>query len=332
MESKEKNLENEVVSEVALEKIITTAVKVPGVKVDRNKFLTEVFSHVEVDLQNVIDNGPISAGVDEKTLRKMASRLILERTAESSLASFAMGIPGGWTMAATIPADALQFYGMTLRLAQELTYIYGAQDMWKDGQVDEELVRSQLILYCGVMFGVSGAVSGVRLLSTQLAKTALKKLPQKALTKTFWYPIVKQIGKFIGLNITKKSLANGVSKVIPVVGGVISGTMTFASMRPMADRLLNTLEHANFHYTNDEFNNDIEIIDSIDGVIDIEITKPEKKSLFEKGKEKVGSLFKKKDNKESDSFEQLKKLKELLDVGAITQDEYDIKKKELLNL
>ena len=96
-----------------------------------------------------------------------------------------MGIPGGLAMAATIPADILQFYGMTLKLAQELTYLYGAQDLWKDGKVDEEMVRNQLILYCGVMFGVSGAAAGVRLLSTQVAKVALKKLPQKALTKTF---------------------------------------------------------------------------------------------------------------------------------------------------
>ena len=27
----------------------------------------------------------------------------------------------------------------------------------------------------------------------------LKKLPQKALTKTFWYPMVKQIGKVLGM-------------------------------------------------------------------------------------------------------------------------------------
>ena len=33
-----------------------------------------------------------------------------------------------------------------------------------------------------------------------------------------------------------------------------------------------------------------------------------------------------------DAFEELKKFKELLDMGAITQEEYDAKKKELLNL
>ena len=67
-------------------------------------------------------------------------------------------------MAATIPADVMQFFGMALRLAQELSYLYGAHDLWQGGQVDDERVQNQLILYCGVMFGVSGAVSGVRVL------------------------------------------------------------------------------------------------------------------------------------------------------------------------
>ena len=79
------------------------------------------------------------------------------RTGASSAASFAMGLPGGLAMGATIPADALQFFGMSLRLAQELAYLYGAQNLWKGGEIDDEAVRGQLILYCGVMFGVSGA-------------------------------------------------------------------------------------------------------------------------------------------------------------------------------
>ena len=145
-------------------------------------------------------------------------------------------------MGATIPADTLQFFGMSLRLAQELAYLYGAQDLWKNGEIDDDAVRGQLILYCGVMFGVSGAAAGVRILSSQIAKTTLKKLPQKALTKTLWYPIVKQIGKLVGVKVTKNTVAKGVSKAIPVVGGVISGGLNFASMLPMAKRLASSLD------------------------------------------------------------------------------------------
>lgn len=41
----------------------------------------------------------------------------------------------------------------------------------------------------------------------------------------------------LGIKITKEIFANGVSKVVPVVGGVISGSLTFASFKPMAVKL-----------------------------------------------------------------------------------------------
>ena len=201
--------QNNAGKEVALENIITSAVQIPGVKVSRDKFLAETFATEDVIIQDVLDFGPVEAKVSKEKLAAISNKLILKRTSQSSVASFAAGIPGGLAMAATIPADVLQFFGMSLRLAQELSYLYGAQDLWRDGQVDDEKVKNQLLLYCGVMFGVSGAVSGVRVLSTQIAKTTLKKLPQKALTKTFWYPIVKQIGKAIGVKVTKTTVAQG---------------------------------------------------------------------------------------------------------------------------
>ena len=111
------------------------------------------------------------------------------RTGAPSAASFAMGLPDGLAMGATIPADTLQFLGMSLRLAQELAYLYGAQDLWKDGEIDDDAVRGQLIVYCGVMFVISGAAAGVRILFSQIAKTTLKRLPQKALTKRCGIPL-----------------------------------------------------------------------------------------------------------------------------------------------
>lgn len=325
------NIKNESTKEVTLETIISGAIQIPGVRVDRAKFLSAILVKETDNIQEVIDKDPIAAGIDEATLRNIANKLILSRTAESSVKSFAMGIPGGLAMAITIPADTLQFYGMTLKLAQELTYLYGASDLWKDGKVDEEQVRNQLILYCGVMFGISGAAAGVRVLSTQMAKTALKRIPQKALTKTFWYPVIKGIGKTVGVKVTKKTFANGVSKSIPVIGGLVSGTITFVSMKPMADKLLNTLEKASFHYTDEDLDKDIIIIENIDNE-ETNAEKPIKKSFLEKSKDNIGKLFHKKENSKSTNLEQLKTLKELLDIGAINQDEYEQKKKQILNL
>lgn len=329
----------EIASDIMLEEIISKAIQIPGVKVDRNKFLAEGFSSKVDLLENIINNGPVEAGITREEISNIANKLIMKRTSQSSIASFAAGIPGGLAMAATIPADILQFFGMSLRLAQELSYLYGADDLWKNGQVDDEKVKNQLILYCGVMFGVSGAVSGVRVLSTQVAKTALKKIPQKALTKTFWYPMIKKICSFVGYTLTKKTLASGVSKAIPVIGGVISGTINFASMMPMARKLNDTLDKAIFDYSDEEFDKDIESLSNETG----EVSEEEKQNFkekfaegFNKTKDSVSNLFSKvgnnKDKIKTDPIEEIKKYKELLDSGIINQEEFDKKKKELLNL
>lgn len=289
-------------------------------------------------LENIINNGPIRVGITREEINNIANRLIIKRTSQSSIASFAAGIPGGLAMAATIPADILQFFGMSLRLAQELSYLYGADDLWENGKIDDEKVKNQLILYCGVMFGVSGAVSGVRVLSTQVAKTVLKKIPQKALTKTFWYPMIKKICSFVGYTLTKKTLASGVSKAIPVIGGVISGTINFASMMPMARNLNDTLDNATFDYSEEEFNRDIELLSNETGEVSEDKQSFKEKFVvgFNKTKNSVSNLFSKlgdnKDKSEIDPIEEIKKYKELLDSGIINQEEFNKKKKDLLNL
>lgn len=327
--------------ELALESVITSAIQIPGVKVNRNKFLAELFATEDVAIQEVLDHGPISAGISQERISAIANKHILKRTSQSSVASFAAGIPGGLAMAATIPADVMQFFGMALRLAQELSYLYGAEDLWQGGQVDDEKVQNQLLLYCGVMFGVSGAVSGVRVLSTQIAKTTFKKLPQKALTKTFWYPMIKQIGKAVGIKVTKSTVAKGVSKAVPILGGVISGGLNFASMMPMAHRLMDALDSAFFGYTQEEFEKDIIEIENFAGqetdiVPESKNTKEKLVESGKKAKENMSDFFSRKKQKDTPKeaetpIELIKKLAELRDAGIISDEEFELKKAELLS-
>ncbi|CAM3973637.1 bacteriochlorophyll 4-vinyl reductase [Bacillus paranthracis] len=227
-----------------IEVLITNAVKLPGVKVNRDEFLAKNFSKnvSQNQLAEIIEKGPINANIDKKIINKVAKKVISNRTMKSSSVSFAAGVPGGLAMAATIPADTAQFFGMALRLSQELGYIYGYEDFWDDDGLDVEKVNGDLVLFLGVMFGVGGATATIKVLSSQLSKEALKKLPNKALMKTFYYPIIKKIASYIGVKVTKDSFAKGISKVIPVVGGVVSGGLTFASMTKMGNRLSKSLE------------------------------------------------------------------------------------------
>jgi len=255
-----------------VELIVANALKVPGVKVDRKEFLVKTFGDKlsSNKIPILIDKGPLEVGISIDKINRMAKSLVNKRTLQSSGASFAAGLPGGWAMAATIPADTLQFFGVALRLSQELAYLFGYKDFWDDEELDLERVRNELILFLGVMFGVGGAASTLKVVSSKMAQQALKKLPQKALTKTFYYPIVKKIAALIGVKMTKDTFAKGVSKVIPVVGGVVSGGLTYTSMTKMGNRLRNTM-YDSLNYSTQEFQKYMdEIKREMPDIIDVE--------------------------------------------------------------
>ena len=319
------NEKNENQKNLDLTNVISTAIQVPGVKVSRDAFLREQFKDLSKErIDFIVEKGPVEAGCTREELKRKASKIIKERTAISTGASFAAGIPGGLAMAATIPADMLQFYGIALRMAQELVYLYGEVDIWCDGTPDPDRVTNQLVLYCGVMLGATGAAQTVRVMSSALAKQALKKLPQQALTKTFYYPVVKSILKFFGVSITKNTFAKGVSKIIPVIGGVVSGGITLASMLPMGNRLLNTLDKAHFEYTMTDFEMDMADISEVCARENADETLIECENV--ELKKEIAT-----NNNTEDMFEKIQKAKQLLDSGIITEEEFTEIKAKLIS-
>lgn len=223
----------------AFELVLVNALKLPGIKVNRQEFLAKHFSGKvsSSQLTTIMERGPIEAKVDKAIIDKAAKELVNARTLTSTGASFAAGVPGGLAMAATIPADTIQFFGIALRMAQELGYLYGYEDFWEDDDINIEKINGDLVLFLGSMFGVGGSTAAIKVLSSKLSQQALKKIPQQALTKTIYYPIIKKTLGFIGVKVTKKSFAKGVSKAIPILGGIVSGGMTYASMSKMGNKL-----------------------------------------------------------------------------------------------
>ncbi len=318
MENNTKKKENK----LSLVNVISTAIRIPGVRVDRNSFLREQFSDVSPELlQLIIDMGPVEAKYSRSDLRKMARKLIHKKTLVCTGASFLAGIPGGFAMAATIPADLLQFYGVALALAQEIAYLYGEGDLWSGDMPDTEKVTNQLILYCGVMLGTSGAAQTIRVLSSNLAKQALKKLPQKALTKTFYYPIIKSIAKALGAKMTKNVFAKGVSKVIPVVGGFVSGGVTFAIFPSMGMRLTNALDEAHYSYSDADFESDWSNI--------IETCENNKEYTTQNTSDDI--VIEKNETPSTNVFEKIQEAKKMLDAEIINDEEFSEIKAKLIS-
>lgn len=288
-------------------KVVNESLKLPFVKIDRSEFLIKKFGEQVDDIQKLIDEGP-QVFFSKEELDESAIKVINANVLQSSSLSFATGVPGGFAMAATIPADIAQFYGYSLKLAQEISYIYGYNNMWSDqGELTED-AKNTLILYLGVMLGVTSAGAAVRILSNKMALQALKKIPQKALTKTIYYPIVKKVMAIFGTKLTKATFAKGVSKFIPLVGGAVSGTMNYISLKPMANRLKDELGK-NINYTTKDFEQDIKILNDEDVIItnsDVEYD-------------------------DENYLKQLEKLSDLLEKNIITEQEFQKMKKSIID-
>lgn len=235
--------------QISFTNVLESAVKLPVVRIDREEFLTKNLSKLctQTQLRKAIVDGTLHAGIPITTLDSLANAVINTETIKVTAISTAAGIPGGIAMAATIPADLAQFYGFVIRIAQELAYIYGWNEMFTKASELDASTESQLILFIGVMSGVEAANKVVAKLFGETAmKAVAKKVAAKALTKTWYYPIVKKIAAMLGQKIVKGTFAKGVSKAVPIIGGAISGGLTLATFKPMAHKLqkhLSTMAH-----------------------------------------------------------------------------------------
>lgn len=224
--------------------ILKAALNMPGAKVNRSDYLTKELSKrlPKVQLEKAISETPAKAKVSSKIIKKISKSSINWHTAQTTALSFGAGIPGGWWIAGAIPADLIQFYWHIIQIIQKLAYLNGWPEFTdeQDNIDDETLLK--MGLFIGVMFGVEAANKAVKEIATRLSKEVAKRLPQKALTQYGIYNTSKQIGKWIGIKITKESFGKNVGKIIPILGGFISGAITFFSFRPMSKKLKKHLE------------------------------------------------------------------------------------------
>lgn len=299
--------------------VINESLKLPFVKVNRDEFLIKIFGNDIEDKNKLLEQGPQVLFTKKELDRKAQSR-INYLTTQSSALSFATGLPGGLALAATIPADIAQFYGYSLKLAQEISYIYGYDDIWTDQGELSEQSKNTLILYLGIMLGVTSAGSITRVLSSKLSTQVLKSIPRKALTKTFYYPILKKVLAVFGTRLTKASFAKGVSKMIPVAGGVISGGLNYASMKPMATKLKNELGQS-INYTESDLKKDLKVLEQEDG-FSVDENSDSLEFMSSEGKSNIN---------QNSIYDQLEKSYQLLRNDIITEEEFLELKKTLLS-
>lgn len=231
--------------QVTIDDVIIMALKIPGIKINREEFLKKEFSRYYSDkiVRDIIEKNPLYANIPIEIVDKIAKDVIqAERLCVSGI-STALSIPGGFAMVATLPTDIAQYYGYMIRTMQKLLYLYGFPEIdTTEGQLLDSATMNTLIICMGVMYGVAGANTALKSMAKALGLGVEKKLINAALTKGTIYPIVKSVAKWFNVRMTKEIFAGFFKKSIPVVGGVIGGGITYATFKPCCERLKNTLK------------------------------------------------------------------------------------------
>ena len=215
--------------------LLKAILALPGAKVNRMEYLSSNFRRYGM-VERLNNETPVSV-YGQDIVERVAKSSINAHTFRTTIESTACGVPGGIAMVGTLPTDMIQFNYHIVVLAQKLAYLYGWDSLFdENGNIDDE-TYVKLSLFIGRMYGVQVAEDALKSISRCAAENLVKKLPKMALTKSLLYRTVREVAKHLGVKVTKDSFAKAVGKAIPFVGGAISGVMTYASFRPMANRL-----------------------------------------------------------------------------------------------
>lgn len=220
---------------------LAKVVRVPGVRVNREEFLRQELRklHMSDDaIERAIDSNPLLAGVALTEIDRLAEDAISYETNKSAAISFVAGIPGGFAMLGTIPADLMQYYVHALRIMQKLAYLYGWSELIPEDRDTDDDTIGVLAVFFGVMLGVGGAAQSLTAFARVAAKTAYQNhATKRALMSITWYPVVKHSLRLIGINITKSTAAKGFSKIVPIIGGFVSSGLTFMALQSQSTLL-----------------------------------------------------------------------------------------------
>ena len=172
---------------LSLETLLPVAIKTPGVKINRAKFLgkeLKQYCRREI-IDEAIRTNPARAGIPRKVINKIAKSVINYETNKVSAISVVASLPGGAWAVGAASADIVSFFAHIIRVVQKLAYLYGFEQFdFSEEDMDSETLN-QLLLFMGVMFGVEGTNKVLRTFADNYAKYLSKNVARQALTKHF---------------------------------------------------------------------------------------------------------------------------------------------------
>ena len=239
-------------SSLTAENILLKAMKVPGVRIDRDRFLRKELSlfFTEDTVDRAIAFNPAAAGIPKEKINGIAQGLINREANQVTGFSVLASLPGAALPAAVagaVTADIVAYFSHVLRVIQELAYLYGFEDFGlneedpDDRGIDPDKM-DQIMVFLGVMFGIRGSGPVLEKLAGFMAKHTAKKLVKQTLKKSVVIPGTEKIIAGIGMKLTKQMLADAVASAIPVAGSLASGLLMYTLFKPRCMKLKRKLK------------------------------------------------------------------------------------------
>ena len=219
--------------------LIINAIDNPATRVDREQFLRETLFKYKPNLSKeeqmyFVDNPVRAIGITE--VNYIADKVIKSAVLQTAGLSFLAGLPGGvWGIAAAGP-DIVQNLAYYIILSQKLAYVYGVNFYETAFPTDSEYQKSSTLLCLGFMLGVNDVDSLIQKVLGGAWKNSGKEFVE-FLMKTAGFALARKILTSIGERLANKGATNVLGKAVPLLGGLLSGGMTFADFKKSAARM-----------------------------------------------------------------------------------------------
>lgn len=222
-----------------VEDFLIRAAALPGIRVDRVKFLHNLLKKNYPDeTWTAIRSTPAEAGLSPETLDKLADQVIRSETVSLCGISAASGIPKGWLILVSLPADIAQYYAHMLRLVQKLDYIYGRKELvFENGKATEE-TRQRLLLLTGVMYGQTDAKETISTISNAVSAKVQSKANGKVKGRILSAKPFQNVTRFVNEKVPfGKVITSTEATILPFGKMLASGVVSYTAFRNMAKRL-----------------------------------------------------------------------------------------------
>lgn len=223
--------------------------KMPGAKINRESYLRKIFHGLsEEEIKTCVSESPTKV-VPAPEIERAATTVIKSHTAQVTTLSALTGIPGGLAMIAMIPADVANYYYHVVLVGQKLAYLYGYPDMIDEGGNLTKDGEIMLTAFIGVMNKVEMANKLIQKIAVEMTKRMSEETAVRVagniLSKQIVSQAVEVIARKLGTQIAAKNVGRGAAKAIPLLSGIICGTLTYTSFKPQSKRLHEALKKNN---------------------------------------------------------------------------------------